>query len=303
MKPLQSPARWQGAAWIIGGSILFSSKAILVKLAYLAGAAPTPLLALRMAFSFPVFAAIAWFSRNQSPGIPPSRREWGGVALTGLLGYYLASLFDFWGLAYISASLERLILFTYPTMVLLISRLMFGMPITRSQGMALLLTYAGIWLVLGGEEPAAGSQWLLGAGWVLLSAVCYAFYLVGSGRLIPRFGPERYTALAMMSASAAVFLHSGLQDGIALFQQALPVYAYSVLMALLATVLPSVMIARGIRLIGAGPAAIIASVGPVSTIFQAWFFLGERINAQQLLGSLVVLGGVTLISLPQKPGR
>lgn len=281
------------------GSVMFSSKAVLVKLAYQYEVTSAELLALRMGFALPFYAFFAFRERRKSKesGKRIARLDWLKIILLGIAGSYVASLLDFWGLQYISASFERLILFTYPTIVVLIGWILFGERLNKAQAVALLLTYSGIILAfvenLGGQQP----NFLLGASLVFACAFVYASYLVGSGRLLPRIGTMRYTSIAMLSAAMAIFVHNGIQNGFDLFGFDQGVYFYAFLMAVLATVIPSFMISEGIRVIGSSNAGIIGSIGPISTIVLAYIFLNERLGLLQWLGTLLVIIGVLYISL------
>lgn len=301
-----SPTRKQqliAAALVFIGALCFSSKAVLVKLAYRYDVDSVSLLALRMLFSLPFFLLLAgWSARRRGNRYEfPSGRAWLYLAVLGILGYYLASLLDFLGLQYIGASMERLILFIYPTVVVLILAVFFGQPITRDQYFALGLTYIGIALAFAqGLTLSGNTDFLLGSGLVFLAAVSFAAYLVGSGHLLPRYGTLQFTSYAMTAACIAILIHHGLSLRWQLFDFARPVYELSLLMALIATVLPAFLISEGIRLIGAGNAAIIGSVGPISTIVLAYLFLDERLGVWQWAGAALVITGVLLISLRRR---
>lgn len=288
------------AALVFTGALCFSAKAVFVKLAYRHEVDSVSLLALRMLFSLPIFLVFAWWSgRDKHSSYPrPTGKDWLGIVLVGILGYYLASMFDFFGLQYIDASLERLILFIYPTIVLIISAIWLKQKINTDQYIALALTYVGVTLAfLCGKDISSSSNFYLGGGLIFLSAFTYAIYLIGSGRLLPKVGTLRFTSYAMTAACGAVLLHHAVVRQWQLFDFAPEVYYLSILIALISTVLPAFMVAEGIRLIGAGNAAIISSVGPISTIILAYLFLGERLNGWQAAGALLVIGGVLLISL------
>ncbi|NJO01225.1 MAG: DMT family transporter, partial [Bacteroidia bacterium] len=249
-----------GAGLVFAGAFAFSTKAIFVKLAYQHAVDPVSLLAWRMLFSLPFFLAVAWFShRSGAAGL--QRRDWFWIAGLGILGYYLASLLDFWGLQYISASLERLILYAYPSIVLIISYIWFKKPISRPQYWALGLTYLGIGLAFWGDWSAKEIDLVWQGGLLVFgSAIFYALYLVGSGRMIPRVGSLRFNAYAMTSASAGVILHAIFVNEAALFNLPGEVYRLSLGMALLSTVAASFMLSAGVGRIGAGNASIISSV-------------------------------------------
>lgn len=301
--PPEGPSRRAyllAAALVFTGAVFFSTKAVLVKLAYRYEVDSISLLALRMLFALPFFLVIAWrggIRKNRS--YPrPSRQEWGYIALYGIAGYYLASLFDFIGLNYVSASLERLILFLYPTLVLILSSLFLRHRIRRIQYLALSLTYVGIAIAFAeNAQSQSGPALWYGAGLIFLAALTYAGYLIGSGNLLPRLGTWQYTSLAMTAAALAILLHHGLTLHWRLFHFSLPVYGLSFLMACISTVLPSFLISEGIRVIGAGNAAIIGSVGPISTIILARLFLDEQLGPWQWAGTVIVISGVLLLSL------
>jgi drug/metabolite transporter (DMT)-like permease len=285
---------WWGALCVVGSAVAFSAKAVIAKVGYRHGADPATLLALRMAFSLPFFlVAAAVTSRGRSP-LP--RREFGKIVLLGVLGYYLASVFDFYGLMHISAGLERLILFVYPTIVVVMSAFMFKTPITRRTLLALGLTYGGVALAVKTETAGAtGPNLWLGVALIFGCALSYAAYLVGSGRLIPRIGSLRFTALAMIVSTAAMLVHFWVVGG-RFGGHPNVVYVDGLLLALVCTVLPVFLLAEGIRRIGAGPAAIIGAVGPVSTIALAHAVLGEPVHGLQALGTLLVLVGATVVA-------
>ncbi|RMG55387.1 MAG: DMT family transporter [Bacteroidetes bacterium] len=289
-----------GGLLVLMGAIFYSSKAIMVKLAYQWPVDPTALLTLRMLFALPFYLFFALRKpRRPPPGPLPDRQAYLGLIATGLTGYYLASLFDFWGLRYVTASLERLILFSYPSLVLLLSAVVWGRRIGGRQALALLLTYLGIAVVMGLDwQPQTQPDFWRGSLLIFLAALAYAIYLMGSERLIPRLGTIRFTAWSMLAATAGILIHS-LLSGQAGQLAGLdwPVYSYALLMAIVATLIPSFLIAAGIRRIGAGHAAIIGSIGPVSTILLAYLFLDERLSPGQWMGSLLVILGVSLITV------
>ncbi len=282
------------------GAVGSSSKAILVKLAYPYGIEPLSVLVIRMMMVFPVFLLIFLFSK----GLPQHRLsalDYLKVFPISILGYYLASFLDFTGLQYVPAAIERLILFTYPTLVVILSWIFLKKRISRLQWISLFLAYAGIFLVLLGDIqlPDKGLLWK-GGGWIFLSAICYASYLIGSGQLIPRFGVIRFTSLAMCMASLGVFAHAWVGGEQDLFAFPVPVYQYIGWVAVLATLLPAFLISGGIKRIGASNTAIIGSVGPISTIILAYVFLDESLSLLQIIGTMVVMGGVLLISLGRR---
>lgn len=284
------------------GAVLFSAKAIFVKLAYQYNIDPVSLLTLRMVLSLPFFLLMGYFSGRNQKTESVKKKEWVQIFLLGMVGYYLASLFDFQGLQYISAGLERLILFVYPTIVVILTAILYKKPIQRLQYLALGMTYIGIFIAFV-YDAGVGSQKNVGLGAILvfLSAVTYAIYLIGSGKMIPKVGTVRFTAYAMSFSSLAVILHSLIFNGMNIWDFQKEVYYISALMAIFATVIPSFLISGGIKMIGSDNASIIGSIGPVSTIILAYIFLGEEISISQIIGTVFVLAGVLIISLRKKP--
>jgi drug/metabolite transporter (DMT)-like permease len=291
--------------WLaVGAAFGFSAKAVFVKLAYLVPTGGTgvahvdaiTLLALRMLFAAPVFAFAAL--RSTSPQ-PLTGRQMLTLIGIGLAGYYGASMFDFWGLMYISAGLERLILFTYPSLTLLIGIAFLGQRLHRRELVALLITYAGIAAAFTHDLQLAAdirTAWF-GALLVFASSLSYAIYLAGSGELIARLGSLRFTALAMVVATSAVLLHYVLARPPAeMLHQPRQVYVLAAAMALFSTVIPVFMQSAAIRIIGAGRASMIGMLGPMATLGMSWWLLDERISVWQIGGSLMVIAGVALIS-------
>lgn len=280
-------------------AVAFSGKAIIIKLAYRHGVDAVTLLALRMMFSAPLFLLLAWWSTRAPDVQALSGPDLRAVAALGLVGYYLASYFDFLGLQHITAALERLVLFLYPTFVLLLSAMLFGRHITSRDMAAVLLSYVGIALVFAHDLTTQQGDVVLGSAWVLLSALLYAIYLLGSGRLVGRVGSLRFSCYAGLVSCVAVLAHYAIAtpDLRLIVSQPAPVYGLSILMAVASTVLPIVLTSEGIRRIGASHASVLGSVGPVATIFLGFLFLGEEITAIQLAGAALVMAGVLSLTL------
>jgi drug/metabolite transporter (DMT)-like permease len=301
LSPEERKARFTGALLVATGAVLFSGKAVIIKLAYRHGVDALTLLALRMLLSAPFFMLLGWWATRGADVEPLSWRDRGWMLVLGLIGYYLASYFDFLGLQYVTAALERLLLFVHPTFVVLFSALLFGRRITGRDIVAILLSYLGIFIVFGNDLATQPGNVALGAFWVLLSAVFYAAYLIGSGRLVGRVGSLRFACYAGLVSSVGVVAHFLVtREAALLFSQPAPVYWLSLLMAVLSTVMPIVLTSEGIRRIGASHASIIGSVGPLATIFLGAIFLGEHITFVQIAGALLVLAGVLAISLAKK---
>ena len=294
-----------GVALVVISAIAFSAKAIFVKLAYDDPTAlklavdPVTLLMLRMMIALPLFALIAWWASRRHEAL--SNRDWRAVILLGLMGYYAASLLDFWGLQYISAALERLILFLNPTIVVLISVLLFGYRAGRRDVFALAISYAGIALVFVHDLQFNPEKVLTGGALVLFSAVLYAGYLVGGGEMVKRIGGVRFASYASIVSTIAIALHFFVAHSPSVLLTQTPrVYWLSGWMAIVSTVLPIIMMAEGMRRIGSSNAAMISSIGPIATIFMGAIFLDEPVTALQLAGAVLVLVGVMVISLKRQ---
>lgn len=287
------------AALILLGAILFSSKAIMVKLAMQHGVEPVALLLLRLVFAAPFYVVVLGWKNATAKEPLGIRANWLSLVLLGFIGYYLASYFDFVGLSYISASLERVILYSFPTLVLLIGAIFLKKPIRIQQIIAVALCYGGIVIAVGfgGENQATANQWL-GAGLIILSALSYATYVVGSGQLIPKLGVWVFTSCAMLVSTVCIVAHHAVtQPLVELIRLPWQVYAYGAAMAFFATVVPSFLISEGIRRIGASNASIIGGIGPISTIILAVIFLGESFTVAQAVGTTIVIVGVLYISV------
>ena len=287
------PARLTaGLVLAVLGAIAFSGKAIIVKLAYRYGVDAVTLIMLRMLFALPLFVAMAWWaSRGKAP---LSRRDWLGVVWLGVTGYYLASFLDFAGLAYISASLERLILYLNPVIVMLLARVLYGKRFSRLQLLGAAIAYAGVLLVFGHElgfESGAGTAW--GAGLVFMSTVFYALYLVYSGQLVQRLGSLRLVGLATSVACVCCIVQFlVLRPVDVVFALAPEVLWLSVLNATVCTVAPVLMVMMAIERIGAGMAAQTGMVGPLSTILMGVLILGEPFTAWIAAGTVLVMAGI-----------
>ncbi|MGB8763867.1 MAG: DMT family transporter [Burkholderiales bacterium] len=278
----------------------FSAKAIFVKLAYHYGVDSISLLSLRMLFSLPFFLLMAlWAGRGQATA-RLTRSDWKFVIAMGIAGYYLSSLLDFLGLQFISAGLERLILFLYPTFVLLIAAIFFKQGMTQRDLMALLISYAGVVFAYFHDVQTGQKNAPLGSLLVLASALTYAVYFIGSGRIVGKIGSLRYSAYATIVSCIAVLIHFGFTRDLASLRQPAPVYLLSLLMALFSTVLPVYFLSEGIRRIGSSHASMIGFIGPVMTIFLGSIFLGEQVGVTQIFGMLLVLAGVLIISMKPK---
>jgi drug/metabolite transporter (DMT)-like permease len=292
-----------GPVLAVVGVLGFSFKAILIKLAYAwEPIDAVTLLALRMIYSAPVFLAMALFARTRGDA-PLTRADWLDILWLGFVGYYLASLVDFMGLEYVTASLERLMLYLYPTIVVVLSAIFLRQRITGRMLIALALSYAGIVLVFGRDLTLAGDPhalWLGGA-LVFAGAALYAVYLVGAGPVIGRLGSLRFIALAMLVSTAFVLIQFVATRPLSSLAAPLRIQLLSIAMAILSTVVPTFLIAEAIKRIGANRTSLLGSLGPLFTIGFGYWILGEPVHWIQLAGAALVLAGVTLVTLRPRP--
>jgi len=309
----------------MAAAVLFSIKPIMVKLVYASagqGAAtvePITVMAGRLVFSLPLFVLIALWS-NRPGQARMAAGDWARVGVLALIGYYFSQLLDVTALAHIPAGLERIVLFAYPTLVVLISALTFGTPVRRTALLALGLTWAGVALAVSahvdlsqfgfgrpgfsqfgldpsGPDPSASARadTAFGVALVLGAAFTFAVYSVGSASMIGKLGATRFTALAMCGSSAAVGLHYELSGAASPLAMPTPALLWCAAMALFATLLPAFLFSAGVARVGASRAAILSSVGPVATIGLDAILLGEPLHAPQLIGAALVVAGVTLV--------
>lgn len=298
LRKMYSDPIFRGLWLAIIAAVLFSAKAVVVKLMYRHGIDATTALALRMLFSLPVFAAVAIYetikAHRHQPSLDSATR-W-RIVLLGLLGYYLSSFLDFWGLEYISASLERLILFLNPTLVLLIGLLFLGKRVVRAQWLALFVSYAGIVLVFVENLRVDGAHVAFGAALVFAAALSYALYLLLSGELLKRIGSLRLVAYAMCVSTAACLIHFALTHSLSALRQPAPVYWLSLINAAFCTIIPVYLTMFAIARIGPASTAQTAMIGPVSLLFLGWWVLGEAITPLQISGTAIVIAGVWMLA-------
>jgi drug/metabolite transporter (DMT)-like permease len=281
---------------VLLSSVGFSTKGILAKLAYRYSIDPMPLLTLRMLAAAPFFALVFLYTEKYA-----SRRLTGkehlGIVVNGFLGLYLSAFLDFKGLTYISAGLERTILFSYPTIVLFLSFILFAKRPTRNQYLAVIVTYVGLAIALVADWNETGKQVGVGALLVFGCAVSFALYMVRSSKYISIIGSLRYTSLALLWATVMTALHTIVMYPLEAFNQPNEVLQIVAIMAIIATVFPSLMLSLGLKHLGASDAAIISSVGPVSTILLSALVLGEPVTLPQVIGAALVIFGVLIIAV------
>lgn len=317
---------FQGLVFAVSGAVAFSGKAIVAKLMYRMGADPFAVVGLRMLMAFPMFLAMAWWAGRQlraerGSDAELTRRQWWQILGLGFTGYYLASTLDFMGLKYISASLERAILYLTPTIVLLLSAVFLRQSVRWPQLAAMLLSYSGVVLVWLHDWDAAAlvahhdggmdarHAITVGSLLVFFSAVSYAVYLMGSGQLVQRMGSMRLVGLASCAACFMALLQWWLvfraTDGQQGATAHLPWQAWglSLVNATLCTVLPVWLVMRGVQLVGASMASQAGMVGPLSTIWMAAWWLGEPVTWRLMVGTGVVLAGIVMLARTSQAGK
>lgn len=286
-----------GILILVLANVCFSAKAVLVKLLYRYGVDVQSVIALRMLLALPFYVGVAWYLYRRTENVRLSRRDWLAISGLGILSYYVSSMLDFLGLQYVTASVERLVLFTYPTIVLLLSAVLFKQRITATQVWALALTYLGVVLAFAAEKGLGAQKDLLRGGLLVFGcAVTYSFYVVYTAQYAHRVGSAKFTSYAVIAATLPTLVQTGLHNGFDLFHFPAPVYGLAVLLAVLATVVPTFLIVEGIRVVGANNSGIIGFVGPVATILLGYIFLGEPVTGLQLIGTAVVLAGIGLLT-------
>jgi drug/metabolite transporter (DMT)-like permease len=284
--------------WGVGmaalGAVGFSGKAIIVKLAYRHGVDAVTLLMWRMLLALPLFLALAWWAGRGRPAL--SARDWRDIGVLGFTGYYLASFLDFAGLQYISAGLERLILYLNPTLVLLLGVLFLGQRVGRRQAVALALSYAGVLLVFAHEVRYDGVATWIGSALVLGSALSYAVYLALSGQVVKRLGALRLTGLATTVACGLCLLQFAWLRPLDVAWVPPAVVGLSVVNATACTFAPVLLVMLAIERVGAPVAAQVGMVGPMSTLLLAAWLLGEPLTAWVAVGTGLVLAGVAALA-------
>lgn len=288
-------ARNYGVLCAVLGAFGFSFKSVLIRSAYRYGVDAETLLCLRMGYSLPLLLLMALALEHMPPTVL-SRRDWFELCVLGLLGYYLASYLDFLGLRYITAALERIVLFIYPTLVVLLSAMFLGVPLTRKTVLVLVASYAGVLLSVAGNLRSGLHATAVGVALVLGSALSFALYLLRSGQTVQRLGSTVVTIYATAIACVACMLQFVLLRPLSALHQAWQVHALGVALALFSTVLPIWLVTEAIRRLGASTVAMIATLGPVLTILLAYLFLDEPLNLVQLAGAALVVLSVMYLT-------
>jgi drug/metabolite transporter (DMT)-like permease len=285
-----------GIVFACVGVLAFSFRPILIKLSYGAHpVSPVTLLFLRMTLSLPFFLAIGWWLRHQEPRL--QRRDWLAIAGLGFIGYYAASFLDFVGLQWVGAGVGRLILYLFPTLVVLLSFLFLRKAPTWREIAALVVSYAGIALVVSNQIAAEGRLFALGAAFVFASALCYAIYLVAGSQVVKRLGSMRFTAYSTVVATVPAVVQFIVTESAQSLELPGAVWGYAVVLATVSTVLPLFLQAEALNRIGANHFALIGAIGPVSVALTSAIGLDEPFTWLQALGGALVIFGVLLVSL------
>lgn len=294
-----------GLLFALGGVVGFGIRPVFVKLCYaVQPVSPVTLLFLRMVLSLPFFIAVAWWLyRREGKPAALTPREWAAVAALAFMGYYLSSFLDFIGLQYVGAGIGRLILFMYPTMVVLLSLMFLDKRPAGREIAALAISYAGIALVVSGQVGASDGQdklFLFGVLMCLTAALCYAVYLVAGSELTRRIGSMRFTAYTMMLATLPAIVQFLLLETSEALDLKPATWWYLALMVVFATVIPVFLVAEALKRIGANRFALMGAVGPVVTVFAGAAGLDEPVTLLQVGGGILVISGVLLVSLKAK---
>ena len=302
--------RYAGAACALLAALGFAGKAIFIRLAY----AKSPLdaitlLALRMVFSFPLFAFMSWRARQSV--LPPKRVPGDAARMAGLafLGYYFSTFLDFWGLEYLTAALERVLLFTYPVWVLVLSSVFQGKPAGRRDAAAVVLSIGGIAICFWSDLRFSGTSASLwkGAALILSASITYSVYLLVSRDIVVRLGSLRFAGDVALMAAGFVLAHFFATHPAEALLQKGEIYWLVLWLALLSTALPIYLLVEALRRVGPGTVSVVSSVGPILTILLGAVFLDEPLTAALFVGAALVLAGVILItgapatSAPESP--
>jgi drug/metabolite transporter (DMT)-like permease len=282
-----------GVLLAMAGSICFSGKAIIVKLSYRYGVDTVTLLMLRMLFALPLFLLASWWAGRGKPGL--TARNWMMLTGLGFSGYYLASFLDFLGLQFVTASLERLILYMNPTIVLAASMVLFKARVQRSQWLALAVSYAGVLLVFAHDLTIGGAHIALGSLLVFGSAISYALYLLFTSEAVKQLGALRVTGVATSIASVMCIAQFFILRPVSAMNVPTDVLWLAALNATLCTFVPVLLVAMALERVTSAVAAQVGMVGPMSTVILSVLLLNERFNLWMVAGTLLVLSGIWML--------
>jgi len=285
------------------GTLLFSLKSIFIKYAYAQGLDADSVLVLRMLVALPfyLFILLHLLKKRQKQAVSElSHAIFLQIFALGFLGYYLSSLLDLKGLEYISAQLERLTLFTYPFLVAIIGYFLFQQAITKRLIISLLITYLGLWVVMGQELKITGNDVVLGTTLVMGAALSFSLYVLLSRPIIAKLGSLLFTSLVMIASSFLVFAHGALQIDFFTLQITRQAWLWVSLLAIFSTVIPSFMVSEAIHRIGPAQTGIVGTLGPIFTIILAVYLLNEPITPYMIFGMIMVFLGVMVLVLKKQ---
>jgi drug/metabolite transporter (DMT)-like permease len=297
------PAIDSGLLYAFGAALLFSFKPVLVKMIYVYELDTITLLAWRMLISMPIYIAIGLllYLRNHQRGIKLEKRWVVKALLVGLIGYYLAALFDLLGLQTITAQLERLILFSYPTWVAIFTWLLLKQPMEKKTLMALGLSYIGIAVIFVSDWQQLGNDVVGGTIWVLLAALSFSLYVVLSKPIIDHLGAKEFTVIAMISSSLMTLAHFFVVQSPQALVISLPAFKLVIVMAILTTVLPTFLLAAAISRLGPSKTAITGTLGPAMTSMFAVMLLDEFFGWPQAIGLILVIAAIGVMQYKPRP--
>ncbi len=301
----------KGFLLVCAAAVLFSFKAIFIKLAYRYGVDATTLMALRMLFSLPFYLVVFWAIKVRGNATKIGSGLLMKIAILGCFSFYVAAFLDLQGLQYISVNLGRLIIYLYPTLVILISALFYHRKVTLKQILCIAIAYIGIAVVFLQDFNLTNDEHVItpfitlppvvwGSLLTFGAALAFAIYIAGSETVIRKVGSKQFTAIAMIAASIAIGIHFLLAKPLSSLIQPLPVYFLSAAIAVFSTVLPSFLMSEGIKYIGSNQAGVIGSIGPVSTLFFGFLILGEAMTRWHVVGMAIILLSVYLLSRQTK---
>ena len=284
-----------GLACAVGGTVLFGAKAIVFKLASEAGGSVEQMMALRMGFSLPIFLAVGFWSLRGRVLRPDTKNLLIAAGL-GIMTYHAGTWLDFQGLLFISAQLERLILFTYPAIVAVFAWVFLGDRLTWRHGLALTLSYVGVFLLFGREAMHEGGNVLIGGALVMGAALFMAINVTISKSVIAALGAALFTSVAMGSAAGTILLHSVITAGMGEFPPFTPeIITYGIILAVFCTAMPSFLLSEGIARLGPGPASAVGNAGPVATALLAVVVLNEAFGWPHAIALVLTSVGVSLL--------
>ncbi len=294
-----------GFGVIVLSNLLFSTKSIFIKQAYAYGLEVVPVMTLRMLLSLPVLMIGVIYLWSQAKPVKQNQvrpKDWVVMVVVALTGYYFASLLDLKGLQTLSVSIERIILYIYPTFVVVLSVFLLKQKVDKSLFAPLLLSYFGLLIIFYGPGQTSYID-MYGALYVLSSAFCYAVFMIGAKHLVEKFGPARLATYGMMVASLAILIHFCLSYSMTALTIPPDSFGLFIGMALFSTVIPVYLMIYGLKLVSAGYAAVLGCTGPVFTIFMGWILLNETLAPNQTVGVVVTLGGGLLLSFKKSRTR